>query len=183
MASRWMQQVNQRRRSHTRRLGNLSMDGYQRFLVSEGPHGEPRKTLTVEQRFYRPKMNESIDHHIERMMGEAEEERLRPTAWYRHLARVLQVIEGPLDAVEMKLIRNAEEMGYTVEETEKSILRYRRITNRDPKKEANPKHVIQMNIGKPEEPPKQKRQPKPKVTGGWFNPNAMKVGFTFGKKD
>ena len=112
MASRWMQQMKARERAFRRREAKISL-------------------TERERKFYQRQRGESIEHHLWRMLLEAEKERNQPTEWWRALARVLQVIQGPFDAVERELVAKGIRLGRTIAETEQAILRYRRLTGRD----------------------------------------------------
>jgi hypothetical protein len=109
MASRWMIGVRMRQRAFRKRQGNLSF-------------------TKRERKFYYPRMNESIDHHIERMRQEAAAESARPTEWWRVLARLLQKMKVRAPGDEWTIVRRGIKLGYTVEQIEQSIRRYRKLT-------------------------------------------------------
>lgn len=84
----------------------------------------------AERKLYRRKMNESIEAYIRRLEETAQLEQKFPADWWRHLARVLQVIAAPLDQMERDIISRSCKTGKAVAETEVAIIRYRRLTGR-----------------------------------------------------
>jgi hypothetical protein len=178
MASRWMQGVKARDRFHRRRQGNASLTGYQQFIIREDEKGVPRKTLTREQRFYLPKMNETPEGHIERMREEASWEQLRATEWWRRLARVLLGIGGgDIDSIEREIIMRSAREGRSVQDAQASILRYRKLTGwkapltKEQEKARRRKLAEERRCNKPEDAkkPKQKVPPKPRGSGFLIN--------------
>lgn len=122
--SRFMQSMRMKERSIRKRAANESL-------------------TDREIKFYRPKLSEVVSadypwNHIRRMREEAATERVRPTEWWRRLARVLQVLNAPFNQIEYDLIKRVARNGYTIAEVEEAILRYRRLTNTTTKESKPP---------------------------------------------
>jgi hypothetical protein len=175
MASRWMQQVKQRQRQYKKKLGNLSITKreekfYKRKILINKLTGQVIRV-------------ESIDDHLERMYREAKEEREHPVEPTRIVARILQIesIRSlPLNHDERKLISrmlihvtraDGTPTGeiilspeFTIADVEKSILRYRRLTNREEEErkakgeQEQRRKQIKLRIGKLDEPKSGKKQ-------------------------
>lgn len=106
-----MQGMQGRSRRHKRQQGQQSLTSLQERVQSESDveRGRPGY-FTREERFYRRKLNESIDDHLSRMLSEAYVERHIATEWWRRLARVLatpSIQEHPIDKWEYKLIMDS----------------------------------------------------------------------------
>jgi len=110
MASRWMIGVKGRQRAFRRRQGNISM-------------------TMREMKFYRQKINETPEAHIDRMRSEAAMEQAFPTEWWRVLARLIQGLGDDVEAVGdvWKMIKRLSKEGRTIAEIEQSVLRYKRL--------------------------------------------------------
>jgi hypothetical protein len=74
---------------------------------------------------------EPIEDYILRLETTAQLEQRHPRDWWRHLARVLGVIDAPLDQFERDLVSRACKEDWEVSRTEQSILRYRRLTGKN----------------------------------------------------
>lgn len=139
-----MQQVKARDRAYRRKLGNSSL------TVAEKKF-ERRKVIIGKNGFI--VKVETLDEHLERMYSTAANERLNPKEPTRVLSRILEVPtigEMSLDANEKTIIANflykpqrqdGSATGeillrpdITISQVEKAILRYRRLTNRQPEK-------------------------------------------------
>ena len=156
MTSRFMLQVQQRNRAAMKREGNRSL-------------------TEREIKFYRPKMNESMEAHINRMMEEAAEETKFPTEWWRHLARVLQIYDE-IDMSEFTVIMDHCKHGFAVEITLEWMRNHRKRKSIERLKQIN--HVIKMDIGKEEEEEPKKRKT---VKAGKSNRTKYEGGFKLGK--
>jgi hypothetical protein len=94
-------------------------------------HRQGMESLTTrEAKFYRRKMNELPENHTIRMQEEAAFEQVFATEWWRRLARILQTTTK-LDSIEWSLIRRGLRLGWTVDQTNQAIQRYRRLTERN----------------------------------------------------
>lgn len=163
MASRWMQGVKARERSQRRRQGNASLTGYQDRVITEVTKRIPgtsnivtiqRESMTVEERFYRPKLQELDDpqKHIDRMRIEARMETYHPGDWWRRLARLLATPLGELefDSIEWTFIKRGKANGRTIAEVANNIATYRRLTKRYEEKPKATKTKTKMTIGREE---------------------------------
>jgi hypothetical protein len=144
MSSRWMLQVAMRNRAHRRRLGNESLTD------REIKHGK---------RFIIPLDNGGVliepwEKFLDRIYAEAAVERINPTEWWRRLARVIQILPGPLTETEWKMIKRSAQTGIwrrgkietQAEPVEALIERIRkhRITHPQKQKETHEQRMIRL---------------------------------------
>ena len=98
MTSRWMLQVQQRQKRHRSQQGNLSWTDVERKLY--------KRKIILDKKGNIAKV-ESLEAYIERLEKTTALERSFPKDSWRVLARVLVVIDAPLDAHEWGIINRA----------------------------------------------------------------------------